>query len=45
MMRMLEQLPQLEMIEPDITSFLQTVKFVPTASGGLRAPEQLYDPR
>lgn len=45
MICMLQQLPQLEMLDPGIENLLATVEFVPTTSGRPCAPQNLYDPR
>ena len=45
MAQMLQQLPYLEALDNDINDFISAAAFVPTPSGELYAPEELYDPR
>ena len=45
MKQMLRQLPYLEAMDNSINDFISNTAFVPTTSGELRAPGELYDPR
>ena len=45
MVEMLHQLPQLQAMDAEMRGFLAGAEFVPTESGRLRAPDQLFDPR
>lgn len=45
MAKMLQELPHLEAMDSNFSDFISAAAFVPTASGQLRAPEELYDPR
>lgn len=45
MMSVLQELPQLSTEDPSIKSHLANLEFIPTASGSLKSPTVLYDPR
>lgn len=45
MLCILKELPQLAAVDPSIREVLKHLAFVPTASGTLRTPSTLYDPR
>lgn len=45
LLQMLGELPQLRAEDRDLAGYLKAAPFVPTASGKLCAPAELYDPR
>jgi hypothetical protein len=45
LLAMLGELPQLRAEDRELVAYLKAAPFVPTASGSLCAPAELYDPR